>query len=196
MNSEYKVYICLQNGTNPENPNGRPSLDEPKFTDLEPRAAGASGDGYLWKYLYTISPADIIKFDSIDFIPVPSDWETSDDNASIRDNAKNGGQLKVVTITNRGEGLGVANRTYTRVPIKGNGSGAEATIIVGNDAKVESINISKGGSGYTYGTVDLDGGAVPTGSVRPVFNVIIPPSGGHGADIYERVGRKKCFNLL
>ena len=193
MNSEYKVYICLQNGTNPENPNGRPSLDEPKFTDLEPRAAGASGDGYLWKYLYTISPADIIKFDSIDFIPVPSDWETSDDNASIRDNAKNGGQLKVVTITNRGEGLGVANRTYTRVPIKGNGSGAEATIIVGNDAKVESINISKGGSGYTYGTVDLDGGAVPTGSVRPVFNVIIPPSGGHGADIYRELGAKNVL---
>ena len=42
------------------------------------------------------------------------------------------------------------------------GSGAEATIIVGNDSKVESINISKGGSGYTYGTVDLVAGEVPT----------------------------------
>ena len=35
INSDYRVYICLDNGTNPENPDGRPSLDEPTFTDLE-----------------------------------------------------------------------------------------------------------------------------------------------------------------
>ena len=68
VNSEFKVYICLQNGTDPENPNGKPSLDEPKFTDLEPRSAGVSGDGYVWKYLYTISPSDIVKFDSVNYI--------------------------------------------------------------------------------------------------------------------------------
>ena len=39
MNSDYRVYICLQNGTNPENTSGRASLDEPTFTDLEPREA-------------------------------------------------------------------------------------------------------------------------------------------------------------
>ena len=44
MNSDYRAYICLQNGTTPETPNGAPSLDEPTFVDLEPRAAGASGD--------------------------------------------------------------------------------------------------------------------------------------------------------
>ena len=38
VNSDYRVYICLDNGENPENPDGRPSLDEPTFTDLEPRA--------------------------------------------------------------------------------------------------------------------------------------------------------------
>lgn len=35
VNSDFRVYICLQNGTDPENPEGRPSLDEPTFTDLE-----------------------------------------------------------------------------------------------------------------------------------------------------------------
>ena len=54
MNSDFRVYICLQNGMDPDNPNGRPSLDEPTFTDLEPRSAGNSGDGYIWKYLFTI----------------------------------------------------------------------------------------------------------------------------------------------
>ena len=51
VNSDFRVYICLQNGTTPETPDGKPSLDEPTFTDLEPRSAGTSGDGYIWKYL-------------------------------------------------------------------------------------------------------------------------------------------------
>jgi len=188
VNQNYKVYICLNNGINPDNPEGKPSLDEPDFTDLEPRSAGTSGDGYIWKYLYTISPADIVKFDSVNFIPVPSDWETSTDNAVVRDNAASSGQLKVATITGRGEGVGSANQVYTNVPIKGDGSGAEATIVVNNDSEVESITISKGGSGYTYGTVDLDAGGVPTATTTPTFDVIIPPQGGHGADIYRELG--------
>ena len=188
VNEDYRVYICLQNGTNTENPEGRPSLDEPTFTDLEPRAAGSSGDGYLWKYLYTIKPSDIVKFDSTNFMPVPDDWETSTDNAAIRDNAATSGQLKIVTITNRGVGLGTANRTYTRVPIKGDGSGAEATIVINNNSQVESVTISKGGTGYTFGSVDLVSGGVPTGTTTPTFNVIIPPQGGHGANIYRELG--------
>jgi len=193
VNQDYKVYICLHNGIDPENPTGKPSLDEPTFTDLEPRSAGDSGDGYIWKYLYTIKPSDIVKFDSTNFMPVPRDWETSSEYSSIRNNAETSGQLKIVTIKNRGVGLGTANRTYTRVPIKGDGSGAEATIVVNNDSKVESVTISRGGSGYTFGTVDLISGGVPTGSSSPVFNVIIPPQGGHGSDIYRELG---AYNVL
>jgi hypothetical protein len=193
INSDFRVYICLNNGTSPENPEGRPSLDEPTFVDLEPRSAGNSGDGYIWKYLYTIKPSDIIKFDSVNFIPVPKNWETSTENASVRNNASTSGQLKIVTITNRGVGLGTANQTYTRVPIKGDGTGAECTIIINNDSKVESVIISKGGSGYTYGTVDIAAGNVPSGSTSPVFNVIIPPQGGHGADIYRELG---AYNVI
>ena len=195
MNSDYRVYICLFNNANPENNyQGGPSLDEPTFTDLEPRAAGSSGDGYIWKYLYTIKPSQAIKFDSTDYIPVPSDWyDAGSDNISVRQNASTSGQLKVVTIRNRGVALGTPNTTYTRVPIVGDGTGAEATVVVNNDSKVESITISSGGSGYTFGTVDLVGGGVPTGTTEPVFNVIIPPNGGHGYDIYRELG---AFNVL
>ena len=188
VNEDFKVYICLQNGTDPENTTGRPSLDQPTFTDLEPKAAGDSGDGYIWKYLFTIKPSDIAKFDSTNFIPVPGDWATGTDNSAVRDNASTSGQLKIATIVNRGSGIGTANRTYTGVPINGDGSGAEATIVINNDAKVESVNISKGGSNYTYGTLDLVAGGVPVGTTSPVFNVIIPPQGGHGADIYRELG--------
>lgn len=193
VNSEYKVYICLQNGTDPENPEGRPSLDEPTFVDLEPRSAGDSGDGYIWKYLYTIKPSDIVKFDTTNFIPVPKNWSTDSTHSAIRNNASSSGQIKVVTIVNRGVGVGTANREYRNVPIKGDGSGAEVTIIVNNDSKVESITVSKGGSGYTYGTVDLAAGGAPLGTIRPVFNVIIPPQGGHGADIYRELGAQNVM---
>jgi len=193
VNEDYRVYICLQNGTDPENPTGRPSLDQPTFADLEPRTAGDSGDGYVWKYLYTIKPSELVKFDSTNFMPVPSNWATNSTDAAVRNNAATSGQLKIVTITNRGVGLGTANRTYTRVPIKGDGSGAEATVVINNDSKVESVTISKGGAGYTYGTIDLVSGNVPTGSTSPVFNVIIPPHGGHGADIYRELG---AYNVL
>jgi len=194
MNSEYKVYICLYNNANPENSfRGGPSLDEPNFTDLEPREAGSSGDGYIWKYLYTVKPNQIIKFDSTNYIAVPTDWESNSSYSAVRENASTSGQLKIVTIRNRGVGLGTANVTYTRVPIKGDGRGAEATVVINNDSKVESVTVSNGGSNYTFGTLDLDGGGVPTGSISPVFDVIIPPPGGHGADIYRELG---AYNVL
>ena len=192
MNSDFRVYICLQNGTDPQNPNGKPSLDEPTFTDLEPRSAGSSGDGYIWKYLYTIKPNEVVKFESTDFMPVPSDWATSSDNAAVRDNAVDG-SIKIVTVTNAGVGLGTANQTYTRVPIKGDGSGAECTLTVGADSKVSGVTVSNQGSGYTYGNLDLSAGGVPTGTTIPTFNVIMSPQGGHGKDIYRELG---AYNVL
>ena len=193
INSDYRVYECLQNGTDPDNPNGRPSLDEPTFTDLEPRSAGSSGDNYIWKYLYTIKPSDIVKFDSTDFMPVPADWETSNVNAAVRDNSVDG-SIKIVTVTNRGVSIGpVGGTEYRNVPIKGDGSGAECTITTTNDQQVDTIVISKQGSGYTFGSVDLEAGSVPTGSTRPLFDVIIPPQGGHGYNIYRELG---AYNVL
>ena len=192
INEDYQVYLCLQNGTDPDNPSGRPSLDEPTFTDLEPRAAGTSGDGYIWKYLFRIKPSEIVKFETTDFIPVPADWATSTDNAAVRDNAVDG-SIKIVTVTDRGVGLGTANRTYSNVPIKGDGSGATCTIVVNNDQKVDTVTISNQGSGYTYANVDLVAGGVPTGSSRPTLDVIITPQGGHGADIYRELG---AYNVL
>jgi len=192
MNSDFRVYICLQNGTSPDNPTGQPSLDEPTFTDLEPRAAGTSGDGYIWKYLYTITPSDVAKFESTQYMPVPADWTTSADNAAVRDNAVDG-SIKIATITNRGVGLGTANSVYTEVPIRGDGTGAECTIVVDGNQEVSSVTVSNQGSGYTYGNIDIVAGGVPTGTTRPTFDVIISPQGGHGADIYRELG---AYNVL
>jgi hypothetical protein len=192
VNSDFNVYICLYNGIDPENTEGRPSLDEPTFTDLEPRSAGTSGDGYIWKYLYTIKPSDVVKFESLNYIPVPADWN-DDQYSLVRNNADTSGQLKIVTVTNRGSGL--TQGTYTNIDIIGDGSGAKASVVVGEDSTVESVNVTLGGSGYTFGKLDLASGGLllNSGSVAPKFNVIIPPPGGHGKDIYKELG---SYNLL
>lgn len=190
LTKDYKVYICLNNGASPDNNfEGVPSLVEPIFVDLEPKS---TEDGYTWKYLYTLKIEDIIKFDSINFIPVPSDWETSTQYEAIRLNASSSGQIKVVTIRDFGQNLG-SPRVYSNIPILGDGTGAEISIVVGNDGKITSVFLVKGGSGYTYGTVDLSSISFPTNAVVPKFDVIIPPKGGHGYDIYNELG---AYNIL
>ena len=204
VNNNFQVYICLQNGIDPEHPTGQPSLDEPTFTDLEPRAAGSSGDGYIWKYLFTISPNDIIKFDSLDFIPVPSNWGNDAETASIKNNAISG-EIKIVTITNRGSGYSPAG-TYKNIPILGDGTGGKISVSVGADGKVSSVDVTNGGSQYTRGTIQFypSGPALEVGGTNltsiglnavgsastsiATFDVIIPPSGGHGYDIYKELG--------
>ena len=106
MNSDYKVYICVDNGTTGLSTTPNASLDEPNFTDLEPSKAGSGGDGYVWKYLFTVTPSDIIKFDSTDYISLPSNWSSSTDAqvTAVRNNGDssvNDNQIKKVFINNR-----------------------------------------------------------------------------------------------
>ena len=56
-----------------------------------------------------------------------------------------------------------------------------------------NVTVSTQGQNYTYGNVDLEAGGVPTGTTRPTFDVIIPPPGGHGQDIYRELG---AYNVL
>lgn len=188
VNSDFRVYICLYNGASPDNNfQGNPSLDEPTFTDLDPRPAGVSGDGYIWKYLYTIKPSEIIKFDTIDYMPVPRDWGNAGESILIKDHASTSGQIKICIIRDRGRDLGPP-RVVTQVPIVGDGSGAFASIVIGNDSKIESIIVTSGGSGYTYASVDWESSGIVATQTDPIFEVIIPPQGGHGFDIYRELG--------
>jgi hypothetical protein len=186
MNKDFRVYLCISNGASPSNGGqGIVSLDEPIHTDLEPRL---ESDGYVWKYLYTIKPSDIVKFDSADFIPLPSDWATNTDVADVRNNAVDG-KIETVVI----EDVGSANYQFTgtknNVPIKGDGSGALASVTF-IDGKPSSVQVTNGGSGYSFATLDLD--SVVTGAGAS-FSVIIPPSGGHGADVYRELGSNKVL---
>ena len=89
--------------------------------------------------------------------------------------------MKIVTITNRGVGYGTA-ATYNNVPIKGDGSGGRCSVVVNAAGKIDSVEVTNGGSDYTFGSVGLSdvGLTNPSGSTDANFNVIIPPQDGHG----------------
>ena len=74
--------------------------------------------------------------------------------AAVRNNASTSGQLKIVTITNRGVGYGTA-ATYNNVPIKGDGSGGRCSVVVNAAGKIDSVEVTNGGSNYTFGSVGL-----------------------------------------
>lgn len=187
MNSDYRVYICLQNGTTPDNPQGKPSLDEPKFTDLQPRSAGPSGDGYIWKYLYTITPSDIIKFVTRQFIPVPNSWGTSDTEEV--ENAAIDGRIETVIINNKGNS-DYTPGVYTDIPILGDGTDGKVSIVVNASGQVSSVSVTSGGKNYTKGIINFDQYNVSTLSsgTGAILEVIIPPKGGHGKNIYRELG--------
>jgi len=182
VNSDFRVYECLYNGASPANSgNGTFSTEEPVHTDLEPRL---ESDGYIWKYLYTISPSDIIKFDSVDYVPVPENWGSTTATGSDVKNASVDGKISVITINDTSAASYQFSGLKENVPVKGDGFGATAAVFFTN-GKPTSVTVTNGGSGYTFATLDLD--SVVTGS-GAVFDVIIPPPGGHGYDVYRELG--------
>jgi hypothetical protein len=187
VTSEFKVYICIDNGSSGSNPSITGSLIEPTQTDVEPPVAGS--DGYRWKYLFSISPSDVIKFDSTEFIIVPNNWEisTNSDIQTIReggDSDINNNQIKTVYIENGGTGY--SNGTAS---IIGDGSGATVSIVVDSSGTITSATVTNGGKGYTYGIIDLSANSGSGSRLIP----IIPPSKGHGYNIYDELGTDKVL---
>ena len=195
-NSDFKVYVCIDNGSSGTNLLGNVSQDEPTFTDLEPSKAGNSGDGYVWKYLFTVSPSDIIKFDSTEFITVPNDWSSSTD-AQIRavrengDSTVNENQIKHIYIEDGGndyaDGLG------QEVDIIGDGSGGKARVDVVNGT-ITDVSVSAGGKNYSYALVDLGTLNSNVGADKKAKLIpIIPPKLGHGNDVYTELGTDRVI---
>tara|TARA_B100002019_G_scaffold67980_1_gene58549 strand:- start:879 stop:2426 length:1548 start_codon:yes stop_codon:yes gene_type:complete len=198
MNSDFRVYICIDNGSSGTNLKGNNSQDEPTFTSLSPSAAGTSGDGYLWKYLFSVSPSDIIKFDSTEYIVVPNEWDSSTD-PQISDVREAGNsdvqlnQIKKVYIEDGGRNYNITGSAT--VNILGDGTGGRVTLTSDSAGQIDSATVVDGGSGYTYGIVDL-GSIQPQGGSLPFpakLIPIIPPSKGHGYDIYSELGTDKVL---
>jgi hypothetical protein len=181
ITDEYNVYKCLDN---------RGAANTVVASTTKPTGTSTTAittaDGYVWKYMYTISPADVIKFVSTDFIPVKTITSNPGSTDAYYDQwlvaaAAVDGSINNVVVTSGGTG-------YTSAPsvaITGDGTGATATatIDVGSGAVV-GITITNAGSGYTYANIGISGG----GGSSALATAIITPKGGHGKDPVEELG--------
>jgi len=195
VNNDYRVYICINNGASPSNNNkGVISVNEPVHTSESPEL---ENDGYLWKYLYTISPADVLKFDSTNYISVPTNWQTASQSENseiyrIREAAING-QIETILVENSQPYLiPSTTNVINDVPIIGDGSGGLASVTFDEQGNPISVTVTNGGSEYTFGTLNLDSIVQPL-STKAVFNVIIPPPGGHGKNVYTELGANRVL---
>ena len=130
---------------------------------------------------------------------MPNEWLTTNSPqiAAIResgDSQVNDSQLKQIYIDEPGAGYG--GGAGQELPIIGDGEGARAIIDV-NSGQIVNAVVARGGKNYTWGLVDLgsiNGSSAQGGSASAAkLDVIIPPSIGHGFDIYEELGTDRVL---
>jgi hypothetical protein len=92
------------------------------------------------------------------------------------------GSIPVVQVENQGSGY----QSTDVVTIIGDGTGFEATAIVGPAGNIKSINVTNQGAGYSYATIVVGSiGTIEAGipdNNSAIFRPIIAPKGGHGKD--------------
>ena len=198
MTSAYRVYKVLEN-----NSNGAWTAAEPTTTTAAPFAAG----GYTIKYMFTLTTTQVQNFLTPDFIPVLTGAESG--------NARADGGLDVIKVTTAGLSLiggsawnVAANRTVVNIPVRGDGTGALCSVVIGGtdgsaDGTITSCSVNSQGSGYTHGTVLPDdikeqhdiqhSGVLTFSGTAPAFEVIIGPDGGHGSNPAKELGGHFCL---
>lgn len=175
MTDDYNVYKCLFNN------GGSNSTTKPSGTAT---GAFATADGYIWKYMYTVSTANALKFLTNDYIPVQVVGGVDDGSAQYDvEQAAVDGSIEVIKVTNGGSGYFSGNTTVT---INGDGTGAVATVTTDAEpGAISSITVTNVGSGYTSASVSISGDG-SSAAATP----IISPRGGHGSDAIEELGGK------
>ena len=138
-----------------------------------------TGDGYKWKYMYTLSASQQANFLSTDFMAVATDSTVS--SAAVD------GAIDIVKI--KTPGSGGADGTHTGIAIRGDGSNGQVSVTV-TGGVVTAVTVTNAGTGYTFGTISnaqiVAAGA--TSLTGAELDVIIPPKGGHGKNAIEELG--------
>ena len=170
MSSAFNVYKCLDNNGNAA------STVEPTGTST---SILSTGDGYKWKYMYTLSATQQANFLSTDFMAVATNSTVS---AAAVDGAVNIAKIKTA-------GSGGANGTHTGVAIRGDGSSGVASVTVAGGA-VTAVSITTPGTGYTFAYIRnadiVSAGATSLSGAE--IDVIVEPKGGHGKNAIKELG--------
>ena len=201
MNSNYEVFKCLYNGQTPANATGINATYEPKTSPTAGQGTYANGlftesaTGYIWKYMYTLSTADVIAFLSSDFLPM----------GTYAGPAAVDGAVHIAVIKDGGANMPTSGTVY--VGVDGDGTGAIVKITTSAGGAISSVEMEAAGTGYTYGNVRLVNGNVysDTGLSNAVtidanatgaVEVIMSPEGGHGADLAAEFFAKRVMTNI
>jgi hypothetical protein len=180
LTSNNNVYKCLSNNFQ--------SKSTVMPVDVDTVAPVETTDGYLWKYLYTLSNEEVLRFLTDDYMPVR---KIIDSDGSLQwqvQQATTEGAIYSIKITNGGDGY--SNVSNLNIYVYGDGTGAAATATINTISNtVNSISMTTFGANYTTATVRITGG----GGANAKATAILSPANGHGSDpIYEL----KASNLL
>ena len=170
VSSAFNVYKCLDNNSDAA------STVEPTGTST---SILTTGDGYKWKYMYTLSASQQANFLSTDFMGVAT-------NSTVASAAVDGA-INIVKI--KTAGTGGTNGSHTGIPIRGDGSSGEVTVTISSNA-ISAVTVTNVGSGYTFGYIRLaDINSAGGGSLSGAeLDCIIEPKGGHGKNALEELG--------
>jgi hypothetical protein len=176
MNDNNQVYMCIQQS---KNASGQAQVSTVQPSGNTTGTPFDTADGYIWKFLYSISALDATKYISANYLPIKLQGATDSDSPAADveqlavQNAAIVGQIVGYAVDSGGSG-------YTSTPtvtVTGNGTKAKAgaTISGGQVVKVELIDSSGNytlGSGYNYADVAVTGGGSPTkpASVRAILS--------------------------
>ena len=207
MNSQYEVFKCLYNGEAPGN-NGLPATEEPTVAGANYDAATGlytetTGNGYVWKYMYTIPTDDVLKFLSSDFMPI-----VLPNNASRQavEALAIAGAIDAVVVEDAGTTNSVPASATLYAPIKGDGTGGVVEIVTSGTGTITSASVAVRGSGYTYANILLNSlftdQALSTAYSGAAYNgdaaieAILPPPGGHGSDHETELNGKRVMTNI
>ena len=182
ITSEYNVFKCLSNN------GGVPSTVMPNI--LVTTTHFQTADGYIWKFMYTLTAEEKLRFLTTSFMPVKTITENDNSQQWLVQENSIDGAIHVINVTNGGSGY-TANDVV--VSITGDGFYANAFAVLNTSSNtVQSIVVDNLGYGYTYANVSLSSATGIGASAR----AIISPEGGHGSDpLTELGGAYLIFNV-
>jgi hypothetical protein len=167
-NQEFNVYKCISNNfgaTSTVKPTGRST------------SVFQTADGYRWKYMYSLTDADLLKFLTVNYMAININQDVVDTAIP--------GTIDNIVVQNQGNSYS----NFVQATIIGNGSGALVSNIIKNasnsitNISIDPLNL---GTNYKFANVII----TDTAGGNATAYAIVSPKSGHGSDPYYELGAK------
>ena len=194
----FNVYKCIDNGSGGSTKVGAP------VSTIEPTGTGTSllttADGYVWKFMFQVQQADVLKFVTTDWLPVNSPATDNQLDQRAVETAALDGKLEYIRVTNGGTGYiddngnvaGATDNTITLAPtasaVNGTYDNMNVYITSGTGlGQLRTISTYVGGTKVATLTSDWTTNPSPSDSVYSVAPKVTVSSGVNGGGATARV---------